>query len=105
MWRHYNHEVEGVLFVCDAADPTSLDEAAEAFIDLLSGKEFEACPFVLLANKYDLPEALPIRDIATKFKVSEAKQPITIQRASVWNNEGVEQAFKWLAEQVAKRRQ
>jgi small GTP-binding protein len=105
MWRYYNQDVEGVLFVCDATDPTSLDEAADAFLQLVSGDEFVGCPFVLLANKYDLPEAISIREIANKFKVAEVKQPITIQQASVKNNEGVEQAFKWLAEQVAKKRQ
>ncbi len=51
--RDYCHQVDGVVFLIDAADPNRLDESKKELIALLGSKDLEHVPFLCLGNKID----------------------------------------------------
>ncbi|CAI5790142.1 ADP-ribosylation factor-like [Podarcis lilfordi] len=59
LWRHYHPNSDGLVFVVDSADCTRFEEAKSELEALLETKDLQDVPVVLLANKQDLPGALP----------------------------------------------
>jgi ADP-ribosylation factor-like protein 13B len=59
IWGHYLPEVHGIIFVVDSANRQRMAEAAEEFSKLLQNACAQNKHILVLANKQDLPEALP----------------------------------------------
>ncbi|XP_015217744.2 uncharacterized protein [Lepisosteus oculatus] len=57
LWRHYYRGAQGLLFVVDSVDGPRLAEAREELEAILAHAEMSGVPFVVLANKQDLPGA------------------------------------------------
>lgn len=57
-WSAYYHKAHAIVFVVDATDRRRLQEISEALQALLDDPALLRIPFLLLANKQDLPNAL-----------------------------------------------
>ena len=55
LWRHYYQNTEGLAFVVDSSDKERMKEAREELYGILESEEMRGVPFVVLANKQDLP--------------------------------------------------
>lgn len=114
LWKDYLASVDGIVFVCDAADRTRFAEAREELQKLLDDKSVENIPIVVLGNKIDIPVAasedelrngidLPRhRTTGTIIKSGEAARPVELFMVSVLKRMGYDEAFKWLAQCVNK---
>ncbi len=92
IFKIFAREVSGVLLVVDATRPEELPRAKQ-MLDLVGPR----IPFVILANKSDLPGALPPDDIAHRMGL-EADVPVVPTVAS--ENKGVRDAILILAEMI-----
>ncbi|XP_043910436.1 ADP-ribosylation factor 1-like [Protopterus annectens] len=57
LWRHYFTTTDGLIFVVDSADAERFSEVREELKAVLEDVEMRTVPFVILANKQDLPGA------------------------------------------------
>ncbi|XP_044153930.1 ADP-ribosylation factor 1-like [Bufo gargarizans] len=57
LWKHYYQNTDGLIFVVDSADPERYLEANSELTAILESDEMRGVPFVVMANKQDLPGA------------------------------------------------
>lgn len=57
LWRTYARGAEGIMFVLDAADHATLEEAKLELIQIFKQPETRELPILILANKQDMPDA------------------------------------------------
>ncbi len=92
IFRIFAREVSGLLFVIDATRPEELPRARQ-MLDLVG----EGVPYVVLANKSDLPGAMPEREIRDGMKLPESA-PVVFTVATEGTR--VRDALKLLAEMI-----
>jgi len=57
IWKDYTSNVDGIVFLVDAADRTRFQEAGEELSRLLADPALGHIPVVVLGNKIDIPVA------------------------------------------------
>merc|ERR1712070_1107978 len=94
LWQDYFVTVDGVVFIVDALDAARFPEAKQELDHLLTCKELENVPFVVLGNKIDargaasedqLRAALGLFDTTGKGKncASHSVRPVELFMCSV----------------------
>jgi signal recognition particle receptor subunit beta len=67
IWERYYNEANAVVFVVDSADVERLDEAKSEFLAICENELLKTVPILVIANKQDLPGALPPGDVGLHF--------------------------------------
>ncbi len=67
LWRHYYNGTQGLIFVVDSSDRERIDEARDELHKALSEVELEKVKILVLANKQDLPQAMPAAEVSEKL--------------------------------------
>ena len=57
-WREYCGQLDGIIFIIDAADKERIAESKRELDSLLEMKELENVPFVIFGNKIDKKDSL-----------------------------------------------
>ena len=57
-WREYCGQLDGIIFMVDAADRDRIGEAQKELASLLEMAELQTVPFVVFGNKIDKRESL-----------------------------------------------
>jgi small GTP-binding protein len=92
IFKIFAREVSGVLLVIDATRPDELPRAKQ-MLDLVGSR----IPYVVLANKSDLPGALAASDIARRMDLPE---DVAVVPTVATENRGVRDALLILAEMI-----
>ena len=92
IFQIFAHEVSGVLLVVDSTRPEDF-ERATYMLDLIGPR----IPYIVLANKADLPGALPADEIAARMSLPEGT-PVVASVAT--ENRGLRDALLLLAEMI-----
>eukprot|EP00049_Salpingoeca_infusionum_P022746 m.8548 g.8548 ORF g.8548 m.8548 type:complete len:265 (-) comp5370_c0_seq2:355-1149(-) len=102
MIRHYLTNVDGIIFVVDAADGERLNESKEELKLMLSFLE-EAVPLLILANKQDMEGALTPSKVAGLLDlVNLAKGlPWTVLPTTTTKPELFKAGVEWLQNTIA----
>lgn len=106
IWPHWYAKNDGVIFVIDSADKDMIEYNAEILKDLLLEKELKNAPFLVMANKQDLNEAISVSEITKiieKITKSTGKQ-WHIQGTSAVTGEGIQEGFDWLATSIQSKK-
>lgn len=116
LWEQYAVDVDGIVFLVDAADRPRLDESKAELDGLLRSDmpQMQRIPFVILGNKIDRHEACPEEELraalglhglttgqGTTVKLDEGIRPLEVFMCSVKNKQGYKEAFKWLSQYIA----
>lgn len=101
LWKHYYKDTQGLVFVIDSNDKRRFKEVNEKIVELNNEVELKSLPFLVFANKQDLPDALNARQLSETlnlesiFQSTKRKWNVVECQASV-NDDGLTQGFKWL---------
>ncbi|KAL7630841.1 UNVERIFIED_CONTAM: hypothetical protein RMT77_018871 [Armadillidium vulgare] len=101
LYRLYFENIQGIIFVIDANDPSRFEEAKDELKDMLENPKTLSCPLLVYANKQDLPEAVSPEVITEYFDLmSLGSRPWHVQPTCAINLTGVEEGLDWLGSNV-----
>ncbi|KAM4623028.1 ADP-ribosylation factor 6-like [Discoglossus pictus] len=67
LWKHYYINTDGLVFVVDSADWERFPEARMELESILQDNEMRGVPFLVMANKQDLPGARRPMEVAEEL--------------------------------------
>jgi small GTP-binding protein len=67
LWHHYFQAVDGVIFVVDSQDRHRFADAKAELHGLLKREELRDVPFLVFANKQDLPHAAEVVELKERL--------------------------------------
>lgn len=104
LWNNYIKEASGIVFVVDAADHGKLDEAKRELREhVFNNEQAGNIPVLVLANKQDLPGALPGGEIARKLALhGVTEHSYAIVPVSAKTGFNIEVAMEWLRVEALK---
>ncbi|XP_028667593.1 uncharacterized protein LOC114659329 [Erpetoichthys calabaricus] len=103
LWRHYFTNTEGLLFVVDSADPERFEEARSELQRVLENEELKRVPFVILANKQDLPGAHNPTELVEKMQLIKIRHhEWHVQGCCAVNGDGIVEALEKLTEMIKR---
>ena len=101
LWKHYFNNTEGLVYVVDSSDRARVNESREELQWILDSDEMRGVPVVILANKQDLPGALPPSDISSKLGMHQMRgREWYIQGTCATNGDGLFEGMNELAKLV-----
>jgi len=111
IWKEYFANVDGIIFLVDAADRTRFQEAKEELEFLLDEQALCDVPFVIIGNKIDIPTAASEDELRNKIGLhnhltfrrdlqnrGNKLRPVELFMVSVVKRMGYDEAFQWLAQ-------
>ncbi|XP_041460097.1 ADP-ribosylation factor 4-like [Lytechinus variegatus] len=103
LWRHYFQNTQGLIFVIDSNDRERMDDAKEELSRLLGEEDLKDSVILIFANKQDLPQAMSIGDMTSKFSDCLQRKNYFIQPACATQGTGLYEGLDWLSQQLAKK--
>lgn len=102
MWHHYFEDVNGIIFVIDSQDRSRFADAKNELENLLNNEKLADVPFLVFANKQDLPEAAEITEIKRKFDWEELSKlhDIHIVACIASENHKINVGLDWLSNSI-----
>ncbi|XP_059162605.1 ADP-ribosylation factor 3-like [Physella acuta] len=101
--RHYYANTQAVIYMIDSNDIQRLDEAIDELIKyVITADELRDTVVMVLANKQDLPNAVPSQEIVDRLKkrFPRVSQTIFVLPCSVSTNAGVHEALNEFVKQI-----
>ena len=105
LWSHYYAGSDAVMFVIDSTDMDRLDTAKEVLYKTLGEEELVSSPLLILANKQDLPEAVPPGELEQLLDMSgRTNKKWRLCGVSAHSGEGLWSAVRELKDMVMDAR-
>ena len=98
MWSHYFENTDAVIYVLDSHDRARFKEAAAELHAAMHNDYLRTVPFLIFANKQDLPRAAEITEIKKELRINtdSIDRQVRLISCSAINNEKIELGLKWL---------
>lgn len=104
LWRHYFNGSDALIWVVDSADRERVDEAAEELASLMRESELANCTLLVLANKQDLPDAMPLAELTDKLRLRECgARKWYVQSTVASSGDGLYEGLDWLNTSLKSR--
>ncbi|GAB5365732.1 hypothetical protein AAMO2058_001083200 [Amorphochlora amoebiformis] len=102
LWRHYFQNTEALVFVVDSADTERLKDATDELHKVMSSSFLDEACLLVMANKQDLPKALPPKTIAKKMQIDKimGRRRWQVQGVVATTGQGVFEGFDWIAKTI-----
>ena len=110
LWRHYYQNTDAIIFVVDSNDRDRIGCVEEEFTKQMAEDELQNATTLILANKQDLPNAMPPQEVAEKMGAatvrarSGAGRVWNVQGCSATSGQGLWEGFDWLSKMVTYRK-
>ncbi|XP_056590493.1 ADP-ribosylation factor 4-like [Triplophysa dalaica] len=104
LWRHYYQNTKGLIFVVDSSDRDRIEMAAEELNMILKEDEMRDVVVLVLANKQDLPKAMPVHELTDRLGLKTLKnRQWYVQSTCAVQGSGLYEGLDWLSDQLSKR--
>ncbi|KAK2821538.1 hypothetical protein Q7C36_020881 [Tachysurus vachellii] len=107
LWRHHYEsypDTVGLIFVVDSSDRERIQEAALELQMMLEEVRLRDAALLVLANKQDLPNAMPVHEMKEKLRLDTIKRRSWfIQSTCATNGTGLYEGLDWITDQITKR--
>ncbi|KAI5604178.1 hypothetical protein POPTR_001G301200v4 [Populus trichocarpa] len=104
LWRHYFQSAHGLIFVVDSNDRRRILEARNELHCILSHIELKDAILLVFANKQDVPDAMPVSEVADKLGLPTLKQRHWyIQSSSATSGRGLYEGLDWLSNNISNK--
>eukprot|EP00163_Fabomonas_tropica_P032925 TRINITY_DN8452_c0_g2_i4.p3 TRINITY_DN8452_c0_g2~~TRINITY_DN8452_c0_g2_i4.p3 ORF type:complete len:180 (+),score=60.29 TRINITY_DN8452_c0_g2_i4:228-767(+) len=100
-WRNYYDNTDALLYVIDSADRARLEETGQELNLLLQEEKLAGVPLMVLANKQDLLNALPAKEIAEGLNLLSIRdRKWQIQACSAKTGDGLNKGMEWMTKVI-----
>lgn len=97
MWERYCRGVQAIVFVVDAADLDSIEEAAKELHNLLERPSLEGIPVLVVGNKVDLKEALSTEELIGRMNLKGlGSREVSVYSISCKEKTNIHMVLEWL---------
>uniref|UniRef100_A0A8C1K1Q8 ADP-ribosylation factor 4-like n=1 Tax=Cyprinus carpio TaxID=7962 RepID=A0A8C1K1Q8_CYPCA len=104
LWRHYYQNTKGLIFVVDSSDHDRIETAAEELKAMLAEDEMRDAVLLVLANKQDLPKAMPVHELTDRLGLHALRgRQWFVQDTCAVQGSGLYEGLDWLTDQLSKR--
>ena len=102
LWKHYFDSCDGLIFVVDSADTSRIGEAKDELMKLHRASSIRNdVPFLIIANKQDLPTSKGVHDICEGLGCAIMhSRKWYIQGCCAVNGEGLYEGLTWLRNEM-----
>ncbi|XP_062051325.1 ADP-ribosylation factor-like protein 11 [Lepus europaeus] len=96
-WKDHLEGTDTLVYVLDSTDAARLPEAVAALTEVLDDPSMAGVPFLVLANKQEAPDALPLLEIRSRLGLERFQDHRwELQACSALTGEGLSEALKSL---------
>ncbi|CAJ1350286.1 unnamed protein product [Effrenium voratum] len=105
LWRHYFRGTDGLIYVVDSSDRERIQDAKEELQKMLAEQEMENAALLVLANKQDLPNAMPAAEVMEKLELQKLRhRQWFIQSTCAPTGDGLYEGLDWLSRTLSSRK-
>ncbi len=87
--------IQGLIFVVDSSDHDRIETAAEELNAMLAEDEMRDAVLLVLANKQDLPKAMPVHELTDRLGLHALRGRQVRHTHSVWHVMCDVSVFQW----------
>lgn len=102
IWNNYFKDAACLVYVIDRANQAQVASACIQLLEVLSAKQTQEMPVLLIFNKIDSPDCMSMSEISAIIRLRDvlanAKQDITVLECSFREGTGLNRILKWLQE-------
>jgi len=97
-WRIYYSCTNAVIFMVDSNDRVRIAEANQVLVKVVSAEELKDVPFVVFANKQDLPHSFSVSEVRERMDLdsSLSGRQWHIQPLCTTTGDGIYEGMDWL---------
>jgi len=105
LWRSYTRATDGIIFVLDAADCETLDEAKLELHRTMQYQDNINTPLLVLANKQDLPGALTRGEVEHALGIRQLRSEVVgVEPCCAVTGDGLHAGVEQLHQLILKRK-
>jgi len=105
LWRYYYQGTQGLVFVVDSNDRDRVEDARDELMKLLGEDEMRDAALLVLANKQDLPNAMPAAELTEKLGLHCMRaRRWYIQSTCATSGDGLYEGLDWMSRMLSSRR-
>lgn len=103
-WKNYFESTDGVVWVVDSADSRRLQDCERELRALLQEERLAGATLLVLANKCDLPGALPAADVTLALGLPDVRSHHwRVLACSAVTGDSLLEAVDWMLDDIASR--
>ena len=101
LWHHYFAGTDAIVFIVDSADKKRFPYAKSELDKLLGNPVLRDIPFLVFANKQDLPTAATTSEVAGALHLYNIKgREWKIAESIGTSGVGIDEGFEWLSKNL-----
>lgn len=102
MWHNYFENANAVVFVIDSSDQRRFYEVRQELKNLSEHHALKLCPFLIFANKQDLPKAADTNQIVNTLGLYDLMRyrEWKVCESTATSGSGIDRGFEWLSTQL-----
>ena len=105
LWKTYYKNTNGVIFVVDANDRDTIEDAADVLKQIMEDEELKNSCLLILANKQDLNGALAPNEVTEKLRMGQFRgRQWLVQGTCATTGEGLKNGLDWMADVLLKKK-
>jgi len=105
-WQNYFGSTDALVYVIDSADRKRIEETGQELNQLLEEEKLAGVPVLVFANKQDLLNAMPAKELAETLNLHNIRdRKWQIQACSAKTGDGLQEGITWVIKNASGGKQ